>query len=324
MIDETAIYGALSALPIAESEDPLFSVLTERAVRRGRAIRARRRTTLAALPALLAVGAGITVLPARAPNRHVVGAINNQPALLRIAATTELQPAAGRDAPFWFVAASAEFVHPNPETGLAHRTGVDVTPEWLGHWAPSIYHVDGRRTPGEPFSLRSADAKTRIDWDALYALPTDTTVLKAYLEKLFPPDPESGQLDLWRAIGDLLARSPAPPSLRAALYRVAATLPGMSTAVGRDSTGRSALIVSNSYLPVKISLSAASDAGAVGRYYVDENTGMLLESEELAGAYYPLIPPGTVMSRITYRAAGPVPDNTTVLPLSPVAATPSK
>ncbi|MEX2982276.1 CU044_5270 family protein [Streptomyces sp. C36] len=76
-----------------------------------------------------------------------------------------------------------------------------------------------------------------IMWDELKKLPTDPAALRARL--LGKATGESAEEGLFNGIEELLARSPAEPRLRAALFKVLTGIPGARvTEQVKDSTGR--------------------------------------------------------------------------------------
>ncbi|MBO0655474.1 CU044_5270 family protein [Streptomyces triculaminicus] len=76
-----------------------------------------------------------------------------------------------------------------------------------------------------------------IMWDDLNKLPTDPAALRARL--LGKATGESAEEGLFNGIEELLARSPAEPRLRAALFKVLTGIPGARvTEQVKDSTGR--------------------------------------------------------------------------------------
>jgi hypothetical protein len=292
---------ALSTLPERTADDPLFEALAARAVRRGGAIRTRRRLTLAAVPALAAVGAGVVLVPRHHDDRLRPAPAATAPAhlLSRTVASTAAQPDTGRDAPYWFVESSGEQNGIDRVTKTFRHVTWDLTRQWLGHTADDV--MDGQAL-GSPWFLPLQSGP--VTWDGLRGLPTDPTALRAALTW----DGEQDTLKLWRDLTDLLGRSPAPPALRAALLQVAAQLPEVTVSEGADSTGRAALLLTYAY---------PTSAGATSRDFVDPQTGQLLETQEFSGtapADLESAPVGTMVARTTYRVSGPVPDSTTVLP----------
>ena len=78
-------------------------------------------------------------------------------------------------------------------------------------------------------------------WSQLYRLPTDPAKLKPKLMTDFPsPDQQS----LFEDVEILLVGTPAPPAVRAALFKVEASIPGV-TVTGRytDSLGRTGTVL---------------------------------------------------------------------------------
>jgi hypothetical protein len=87
-------------------------------------------------------------------------------------------------------------------------------------------------------------------WSQLYSLPTDPAKLKPKLMADFPsPD----QSSLFEDVEFLLVGTPAPPAVRAALFKVEASIPGVTVtghytdSLGRTGTvlklGRSAMVI---------------------------------------------------------------------------------
>ncbi|MGI5339840.1 CU044_5270 family protein [Streptomyces sp. CA-181903] len=114
---------------------------------------------------------------------------------------------------------------------------------WLGRTEVRSRSGDGP-VYQEP---RSADGETlafevnsrEVRWDDLDKLPTDREALRKRLTTKVPgmgdPSPEG----LFNGIEELLARSPAPPRLRAALYDLLPGIPGVRAAgTVRDDSGR--------------------------------------------------------------------------------------
>ncbi len=122
------------------------------------------------------------------------------------------------------------------------RDGRTVTREiWIGHHDPGVLQdpgVDSRTMPLD----QAATFNNGGDWDSLWSLPTDPDTLAALFRKQGRgqgPDPDS---ELFTWVGDYLRETPAPPKLRAALYEVAAGIPGVEL-VGptTDSAGRAGI-----------------------------------------------------------------------------------
>lgn len=115
---------------------------------------------------------------------------------------------------------------------------------WLGHHDQSILQdpgVDSRTMPlGQP-----AVFDTGGGWDSLWSLPTQPDTLTALFRSRSRgtgPDPDS---ELFTWVGDYLRETPAPPKLRAALYQVAARIPGVRLlGPTTDSAGRPGIAIS--------------------------------------------------------------------------------
>ena len=121
------------------------------------------------------------------------------------------------DAAYWYSAST--YTH----EGHTYRREI-----WIGHHAVSVL-----REPGvAPGILRLSAASFPVGagsltWDQLYALPTDTSTLKATLVADIHGAGSGQDAELFVIVGDLLRESPAPPLLRQALYEVAAGIPGV-------------------------------------------------------------------------------------------------
>ncbi len=125
------------------------------------------------------------------------------------------------------------------------RDGHTSTREiWIGHHDQGILkdpREDARTVPlGQPAIFDNGG-----DWDSLWSLPTDPDKLTSLFRSQIHgagPDPDS---ELFTWVGDYLKETPAPPKLRAALYEVAARIPGVQL-VGptTDSAGRPGIGIS--------------------------------------------------------------------------------
>jgi hypothetical protein len=102
-------------------------------------------------------------------------------------------------------------------------------------------------------------------------------------------------------VGELLSRNDAPPTLRAALYRVTSRLPGVELVGDRtDPSGRSGIAVGMTY--------GFSGARIQVLMIFDEETSALLSQERflLERAAWIDAAPGTRISYVTYLASGRV------------------
>ena len=130
----------------------------------------------------------------------------------------------------------------------------------------------------------------------LSGLPTDRDALLQVIEDrtivIGPP----GDAETFTLIGDLLRETYASPALRAALYEVAASLPGVQL-VGetRDASGRQGIAV------------AYEHNGTRNELIIDpETAAMLGESSVVTEAGVMGLPVGTVVSSAVYLASGVV------------------
>jgi hypothetical protein len=160
-------------------------------------------------------------------------------------------------------AASSAYWHVK---SVQHLPEGDVPRElWIGRESRSILKQEGDviPLPAARFSLES----TSITWDELLALPANVPELRALLAARVSEGAREPGYATFKLVGDLLAESPAGPRLRAALWRVLATLPDV-TSLGRvsDAEGRPGWMIRFS-------------SATVGRidYVLDPATGMLLE-----------------------------------------------
>jgi hypothetical protein len=140
--------------------------------------------------------------------------------------------------------------------------------------------------------------RIRLTRAQLLRFPTAPATIVA---RMRAAQPGAGTADLFDGIGDALREAPAPPALRAGLYRALASLPGVEL-LGRthDSRGRAAVAV------------GLDDAGGATRsdLLLDPRTAeMLAERETLidpaASRQYSFLPKGTIVTSTVYlrRAA---------------------
>ena len=128
-----------------------------------------------------------------------------------------------------------------------------------------------------------------LGWDDLYALPTEAGALESRLRATALDGMRDEDTELFALVGDLLRESPAPPTLRKALWEVMARVPGVRL-VGtvKDSSGRPGVAV---------------ERGGHG-YVLDPTTGRLLE--EYIGSSKPASDStGGASWRATYLEQGP-------------------
>lgn len=169
--------------------------------------------------------------------------------VLREAATSAARqaPATGR---YFF--SESEYVSDDGVTTASGGTsyqwdGPYLRKFWVGNGVAGL--LEDPRVSTTPTAVPSAiSAGTgSLTWAQVQHMPTSPGPLRAAIAKLsyglYPKDHAHGSLARaeFSTISDLLYEAPAPPSLRAALYRLAATLPGIRLVKGaEDLVGRPA------------------------------------------------------------------------------------
>jgi hypothetical protein len=123
-------------------------------------------------------------------------------------------------------------------TVSSHHQGTGPTlrrESWMGHKTPGV--VEDPSVGG----TRSLDVGNfgGFSWDQLYALPTDSRAVEAKLRATSLNGGRDDNTELFSLVGALMGESPAPPTLRKALWETAARIPQV-TLVGavKDSAGR--------------------------------------------------------------------------------------
>lgn len=168
----------------------------------------------------------------------------------------------------------------------------------------------GDDAPAEPYPFGSA----RLSYDELDALPTDAARLAERLRAFIPDNhctnrpsqttpcaPGDTQMALFQMIGGLLRETPVSPDLRAALYRVAAAIPGIRLANQHgDAGGRTGVAVSLANPHERRTLVFDPDTAAL----LAERT-VTLRAKRAPDAHGSLIPARTD-TEITYLSSGPV------------------
>ncbi|KAK1179773.1 hypothetical protein B7755_017480 [Streptomyces sp. NBS 14/10] len=236
--------------------------------------------------------------------------------LSEVAEAQSAKRADWNDAPYWKIVVertTADGSRTEKQTLLAHHAGR------LSHLR--VKRADQRRDrpsagPGLfPVGTRS------LTWDEVNALPTDPAALDKLLRSSHNPVEEPAE-GLYAIVGDLLT-SPASPKLRAALYQVAARLPGVRLLGEKatDSAGRTGRAVER------------GEGKVVIRYLIDPSDGRLLETVVIAARELPAVPasstprpdsvtggvpwgfdglagrpalhPGDIIERTTFRTIGP-------------------
>jgi hypothetical protein len=170
----------------------------------------------------------------------------------------------------------------------AYRVGPELRQSWFGNG------VDGRVVEPQPLAglvgpalggggLRTINTGTSssvgMTWAQLRSLPTAPGPLLAIVARNavpFPKSPNSAASGEFEFIQELLLGNPIPPAVQAALYRVAAGLPGIKAVDTTDLVGRPA---------IEVYVEPGPNAPAVGQaLYVSPVTFQLLGEARLGDA----------------------------------------
>ncbi|MGW5548497.1 CU044_5270 family protein, partial [Streptomyces sp. NPDC003998] len=269
---------ALLALPGTGEEGPRTD-----APRRTRWRRPALRVALTSLTAAAAATAVLTFAPSPADQHsapratHSTGTSRGTATapssfLTELAADQSARPSTWDDAPYWKIAftrtnaGGTEFSRMTAY--LAHHAGL------TSHLRNTLPEAGDKPAPGP---WRFAVGTGGLTWDQLTRLPTSPAALRERLQPYAEPQQDPSQA-VFVTVGELLA-SPAPPKVRAALFRMAAQLPGVRVAgPATDSTGRHGTAVER------------SDGTVVIRHLIDP-TGQLLETVVITVHALPAVPP---------------------------------
>jgi hypothetical protein len=205
-----------------------------------------RRTIILAGAAAAVAAAGVTVLPRlpsrpAAPGHPVPGPSTAVTAAVVFRAAARAARAASPEQGGWPRAAYWRADSIEVRDGRTYHRDI-----WIAHNGDAVL-ADGSLAPGlqrvSPAGSGFGYLGTRpgwLTWAEIYALPTDP----ARLGPLLTRDSTGlayGSLarNLWSAVLGLLVETPASPALRAALYEVAASIPGVAVNADYiDSLGR--------------------------------------------------------------------------------------
>jgi hypothetical protein len=166
-----------------------------------------------------------------------------------------------------------------PDGGV-YRTGPSLRQNWFGNG------VDGRliQAVGAPWPFgrtitNTSSSSVGMTWAQLRSLPTAPGPLLAIVAQnavAFPKSPDSTASGEFEFIQELLLENPIPPAVQAALYRVAAGLPGIKAVDTTDLVGRPA---------IEVYVEPGPDAPAVGQaLYFSPVTFQLLGEAVLSDA----------------------------------------
>jgi hypothetical protein len=182
---------------------------------------------------------------------------------------------------------------------------------WVSAGSPSISTTPSDTTFG-PHTLSDGPGD-------LASLPTDPSALGAELSARKIEGGPPGPAEDFVQIGDLLRETDASPALRAAVYQVAADIPGaILLGTVTDHSGRSG-----------IGIARVNDDGVEQEYVFDPTTSALLGEEQLAtsvNAGGEGVSAGTVLGWAVYLSSGIVDSLSdtptgTVTPAPPVTCT---
>ncbi|MFD7865816.1 hypothetical protein [Streptomyces sp. NPDC059783] len=252
------------------------------AVRPRRAHPGRRRVMVGAA-AVAVLAAGAALLP--------VTDIGGEPAATASAAevfTAMADRAASGDAidaPYW---------HTTVRTWVeGERARTDDV--YLSRSTVVIKTHNGRTvTKSNPSGTSWAVGDRQVGWKGLDTLPTAPDALRRALSAGARGSAADEQTV--RQAGTLLTDAPAPPRLRAALYRVMAGTPGAKVTEGvKDAAGRTGTRISWTWSGT-LPLSVQHDPG----WIVRPSDGLLLETD-----YSPVDDPGHITNTHTYLRVGP-------------------
>ncbi|MBH1934923.1 hypothetical protein I5Q34_11665 [Streptomyces sp. AV19] len=248
----------------------------------------RRLPVLVSAAAVVVVALGVAFQPWADS-----GGVQGSPATERTAVRERTGPA-----PYWKVRTMTW--QPASETGKGPQKSYRTL--WFGRNKALVQEDDGTVVETGDFSSETQQMAydlpgKSLDWDDVGKLPTDPVALRSLLAG--NDTGEFARDGLFDGIAELLARSPAEPPVRAALFKILTRIPGVRVTEGaKDSTGRAGTAVE---------LDTAFDWRS--RLVVDTRTFHMLEtsnaargSREWAGVR---LRAGDVAERTTYLSTGP-------------------
>jgi hypothetical protein len=183
-----------------------------------------------------------------------------------------------------------------------NQTPVFLVPEDRSRWeaagAPPLTQLSGSETYDRHFSAGQLSPPLDIDGlqqGNLLHLAGDPSALEAAIRTIAEKNSNPLGWEMLTIVGDILRESAAPPQLRASLYQVAATIPGIEL-VGavKDHAGRQGTAVAASRDDLRLEL------------IFDPTTSALLAEEETLR--HPgkdtFAPPGTAIAYTLYLQSG--------------------
>lgn len=262
----------------------------------------RRRRLVLLVPALTAAAAltGVLLLPAGGGSQPDVQPRSTASQFLLASAervNAEPQDDPLDQAEWWYVRSRFE--------GLGEDAGTREI--WLGRTKPGRVLVErppGAQTPGFDAPLPEPADFHGMSWDELIAMSTTTSELRREVYALASTGGRGEHAQAFVVVGDLLRESPVPSPLRAALLRVAATIPGVVLEQRTvDPEGRPVV-------PVSLQ---EDDGSLITRLILDPDNGTLLGEEivalrDLTAAQVgEPVAAGAVLHRTTRLEAGAAP-----------------
>jgi hypothetical protein len=309
------IMGAARAAMFAELKDDSTPIATRRLRQPRRngwrvalGVAAAAVAVAIALPAILPHGGPGSALPAAAATLH------------RFARIAAKQPAGAAPQAGQFVYTKSQWVNVNSQISNDPSTTFSViqpvTREaWIGvdgsgrllettgiSSFPTPADEAAWKAAGSPDLAEEETSDTAFDPgpEGLYfvdlsELPTDPVALRKVLEARQIEDGPAGDAETFTIVGDLLRETYGSPALRAALYEVAASLPGVEL-VGNttDASGRPGIAV------------AYVSNGSRDELIFDPQTAELLGETSVAIDGNSGVPAGSVLSSSVFLASGVV------------------
>jgi len=294
---------SLAGEAFAPAADALLERITATPAPRMRRPRARTRRRLA-VPALAAAVVATALAVAVSNGSHGTGSA--AAATLKKAAAvartqTPLIPGPGQ---FLYTKSVDAYLSTTVPAGVGTDYSVlvpHVRETWLGPDGGRLYETSGKPTflsardrarwvaNGSP-SLTESASEDPLDAAKPLDLPTDPDALYARLQHEAAGNGNGTDAEMFTLVGDSLRETSATPEQRAALYQVAARIPGVEL-IGRvkDTAGRPGIAVARDHNGIRSTL------------IVDPDTSALLSEEDvaLAGNTFGYAP-GTRVGYATY------------------------
>jgi hypothetical protein len=198
-------------------------------------------------------------------------------------------------------------------TGQATFPSPEDQAAWVAAGSPDLEELDTGDERYGPGELHFLD---------LAGLPTDPGELLAVIEEREIVGGPEGDWESFVIVGDLLRETYAPPDLRAALYEVAANLPGVEyIGNAKDASGRPGVAVAHTHRGVRRELIFDPQTAVLlgeNQVMVDpDETGLEIGPDTYPGTIYGAWgEPGSVVSSAVYLDSG-IGDSINEAPESP-------